>query len=109
MDGILYRPAQNCKKLYGESIVINKITELSENTFAETPSADICINKKRKSNFGIHTLHTINVVDDVIIVDGEYWFFAPIEQLKKFTKNRKQKNKNTGIAPVKNIVEFDHI
>jgi|SRR5690348_1220121 len=91
MDGILYRPAQNCKKLYGESIVINKITELSENTFAETPSADICINKKRKSNFGIHTLHTINVVDDAIIVDGEYWFFAPIQQLKKSLKYRAKK------------------
>jgi hypothetical protein len=32
----------------------------------------------------MHTIHTINALDNIIIVDGEHWAFSPIQQIKKF-------------------------
>ena len=84
VDGIVYRPTQNCKKEYGESIEINKITGLNEINFMEVPYLTICINRNNRHNCGIHTIHTINVMNNIIAVDGEQWTFSPIHQFKKF-------------------------
>jgi hypothetical protein len=86
VDGVIYRPTQNCKKLYGESITINRIKELNEFNVVEEPYMTICINKKNKFNCGIKTIHTINVMDNYIVVDGKHWTFSPFNQLKKFGK-----------------------
>jgi hypothetical protein len=90
VDGIIYRPAQNCERLYGESITINKITELNEINIAEEPYLNININRKNKSNLGMHTIHTINVLDDIIVVDGVKWTFSPLIQAKAYL-NKKRK------------------
>lgn len=90
VDGIIYRPSQNCKKEYGESITINKIIKLTEIEFVEEPYLTICINKKNRHNFGIHTLHTLNAMGDIIVVDGLRWTFSPFIQLKYFLKNRRK-------------------
>jgi hypothetical protein len=87
VDGVLYRPAQNCNNYYGESITINKVNELNEMNFREEPYMTIFINKKRKFNRGMHSIHTINSMDNFIVVDGEHWTFDPIRQFKKFFKN----------------------
>lgn len=84
VDGIIYRPTQNCKNKYGESITINKIIELNEINVVEEPYLTISINKKNRKNYRMHSIHTINVMDNIIAVDGEYWTFAPIRQLKNF-------------------------
>jgi hypothetical protein len=85
VDGIIYRPSQNCKKEYGESITINKVTELNEINVVEEPYMTISINKKNRFNYGMHTIHTINVMDNIIVVDGENWTFSPLHQFRKFT------------------------
>jgi len=90
VDGIIYRPTQNCKNEYGESITINKITELNEINIVEEPYLDICINKSNKHNYGMHTIHTINVLGNNIIVDGVHWTFSPGLQLKTFLRNRRK-------------------
>lgn len=82
VDGIFYRPSQNCLKEYGESITINKVTELNEINYIEEPYMTICINSKNKNNKGLHTIHTINAMNDIILVDGIYWSFSPIRQYK---------------------------
>jgi hypothetical protein len=87
VDGIIYRPTQNCKTTYGESITINKVTKLNEINVVEEPYLTICINKKNKCNYGMHSIHTINVMDNIIAVDGEHWTFSPIHQFKKFAKS----------------------
>ncbi|HEY5407368.1 MAG TPA: hypothetical protein VIJ92_09775 [Ginsengibacter sp.] len=87
VEGTWYRPAQNCKSQYGESVTINKITELTITTFREEGYMDVRINPKRNPNNGMHTLHTINSVGGLIVLDGEYWFFSPFQQMKKFIKN----------------------
>jgi hypothetical protein len=88
VDGIIYRPAQNCKIEYGESMTINKIVELNENNVAEEPYMTISINRHNKCNNGIHNIHTINVMDDIIVVDGIKWSFSPIDSFKEFLRNR---------------------
>jgi hypothetical protein len=84
VDGHIYRPAQNCTNYYGESITINKVTALSTGEFSEEEYMVIQPNRKDEFNYGIHTL---NVVDDVIIVDGQKSYFQPVQQLTRKLKN----------------------
>lgn len=88
VDGAIYRPAQNCENRYGESITINKIVSLNEFSLIEEPYMSICLN--RKNNFGMQTIHTINAIDDIIVVDSKKWIFSPINQLKNFVRRRKR-------------------
>ena len=83
VDGHIYRPAQNCTNYYGESITINKITELSRTNFAEEEYMVIHPNPNDEYNYGIHT---INTVDDIIIVDGQKKHFQPIQQVTRKLK-----------------------
>lgn len=68
MDENLYRPAQNCIKTYGGSVVINKITLLSAEEFKEEKAFEIRPDIKGQYNKG---LHTINVANDLIVIDGK--------------------------------------
>ena len=86
VDGIIYRPTQNCKNLYGESITINKLTELNKENVAEEPYMTIYINKKNRLNHGVQTIHTINAIGNMIVVDGKYWSFSPFSQLKRYSR-----------------------
>jgi hypothetical protein len=81
----IYRPAQNCKQHYGESITINRITKLSENEFTEEPYFEMTAEKNCAFNSG---LHTINVLDDIIVVDGIRMVFMPVTKFKLFLKKR---------------------
>lgn len=88
VDGNLYRPSQNCQNQYGESITINKVISLDENTYSEEPYMLISINQNNILNKNIKAIHTINVLDDLIIVDGLKWTFSPKNQWKNFKRNR---------------------
>lgn len=84
VDGVLYRPAQNCTSYYGESITINKITALDANRFSEEEYFTIKANSKDPFNYGIHT---INACNDIIVVDGQKKYFQPFGQLFRKIKN----------------------
>lgn len=88
VDGVLYRPAQNCEREYGESITINKVKVLNESDFEEEPYMVISPDNLNLKNDKIFTIHTINVVDDLIVVDGLKWTFSLRNQWKYFLKNR---------------------
>jgi|WetSurMetagenome_2_1015567.scaffolds.fasta_scaffold16272_4 hypothetical protein len=90
VDGALYRPTQNCRNIYGESITVNKVNVLTESDFDEEFYMTISINESNKQNFGMHTIHTINAFDDLIVVDGMRWAFAPVRQVKSYLDNRKK-------------------
>ena len=94
VDGEIYRPTQNCKNIYGESITINRVTELNEKNVAEQPYLDISINNKNKHNRGIRTIHTINVLDNIIVVDGRKWTFSPIKVFKGHFRYKRISAKN---------------
>lgn len=97
VNGHIYRPSQNCAEYYGKSVTINKITVLNEKEFAEEPVLEIGPPQKNGFNFGIHT---INVVDDVIVIDALKRIFMPVEQIKIFVKkifkNKKIVNGSVG-------------
>jgi hypothetical protein len=83
MDGEIYRPSQNCAEYYGKSVTINRVTRLTEKEFAEEPVLEISPPQKGGFNYGIHT---INIVDDVIVIDALKRIFMPFEQIKIFFK-----------------------
>ena len=85
VDGQLYRPAQNCKDYYGQSLVINRITELTETSFKEEEYFELLPQKECKFNRGIHT---INAADGVIVIDGIKMIFDPITKLKLLIKKK---------------------
>ncbi|HVT83817.1 MAG TPA: hypothetical protein VHD35_01375, partial [Chitinophagaceae bacterium] len=82
VDGSLFRPAQNCENRYGESITINKVSILDEKNYKEEPFMQIAVNKEKKSNKGIQTIHTINALGNMIVVDGEKRIFYPFSKIK---------------------------
>ena len=83
VDGQLYRPSQNCRNYYGESITINRIKTLTTEAFEEEEYMVIEPNKNDEFNYGIHT---INAIDDLIIVDGPKGYFEPVNQLRRKLK-----------------------
>jgi hypothetical protein len=89
VDGEIYRPTQNCRNEYGESITINKIKRLDENGFEEEAYMTIVPGEKDLRENNIHTIHTINVSGNLIIVDGNKWTFSLVSQWKNFLRNRR--------------------
>jgi hypothetical protein len=94
VDGEIYRPTQNCMNSYGESITINKILELTETSIIEAPYMTIDLNPKNKNNKQINTIHTINVLNNTLVVDGKLSTFAPLLQVKNSIKYRLYKRKS---------------
>jgi len=85
VDGVLYRPAQNCSHHYGESITINKINILTENEFSEEYHFKIVPDKNCEFNAGVHT---INLIDDIIVIDGIKMVFAPFTKWLLYLKKK---------------------
>jgi hypothetical protein len=83
VDGSLYRPSQNSGKYYGASICIYKIIHLCENKFIEEPYMTIYPAKNDYYNFG---MHTINSVDNKIVVDGLVRRLLPLIQVQTFLR-----------------------
>ncbi|MEQ8228991.1 MAG: hypothetical protein RIA64_12970 [Rhodospirillales bacterium] len=66
--GQMVRPAQDCSTTYGAAIVLNQIETLTPNEFKETPIARIEPDLNSRYPTG---LHTINVIDGLIILDAK--------------------------------------
>jgi len=62
-DGVLYRPAQNCAHTYGGGIVINRITELTPDRFAEEKMRELRVPR------GSYGAHTISTSENYIAID----------------------------------------
>ena len=80
VSGDIYRPTQNCEKKYGDSITLNKIKVLSTSEIVEEPYTTFSMDKRKRNN-RMHSIHTINVMNDIIVVDGQRWIFSPFRQL----------------------------
>jgi len=87
LDGSIYRPAQGSGQYYGSSIIINKVIELSESKFEEEYYFSITPPKEEYYNFGIHT---INYVNNKIIIDGLVRRFLPFTQMKRYFLSSKK-------------------
>lgn len=78
IDNNIYRPAQNSKDYYGKYISLYKLVSLNENEYVEEHCFDIHPPQNSKFKFAIHT---INISDNVIVVDGLRRVFNPFMQI----------------------------
>lgn len=63
--GELYRPSQNCAEVYGESIIINRIAELTPTEFTEVQQRELLPHSLRPKG-----IHHISGLGDLTFVDG---------------------------------------
>lgn len=73
VDGVLYRPAQDCSEAYGGSLVVNRIDVLTPEAFGETTVARLEPDPTGPYPMGIHTL---SAVGETMLVDGKRYRFA---------------------------------
>ncbi|MGE0829503.1 MAG: hypothetical protein AB7O04_09145 [Hyphomonadaceae bacterium] len=67
VDGVLYRPAQDCSRRYGGSLSMQRINRLSETDFAE----DTAFKLDPKAFGGRYIgLHTLNSLGNIIVIDA---------------------------------------
>lgn len=89
--GELYRPAQNCEHIYGEEIHIMRVTQLDEMGFAEEYVKTISSHSSNRYNLG---LHTFNVCNNFILVDGYEYSIRIVQCVISWLGAKKRKNKN---------------
>jgi len=82
VNGVLYRPSQNCVERYGASLDIVKV-ELKGDDYKETRVCTIYPNSFRY-NLGLHTL---NFKDSLCVVDGYGYLFPCLGRLRKIICN----------------------
>ena len=71
VNGKVIRPAQNCSKTYGGSVVLKQIETLNPTEFEESFVRETLPPKGRFSE----GLHTLSKVGDEILVDGKRYYF----------------------------------
>lgn len=74
-NGVLYRPAQNSMESYGHNIVINRVTELTRDGFAEEEFQIIGPSVGPQLRDGLHTLSSVN--DNITLLDSMEKLFVP--------------------------------
>jgi hypothetical protein len=73
VDGVLYRPAQDCGPRYGARIAINRVTALSPQEFAEEVCAYLEPDPDGPYPAGVHT---ITYAGGRMIIDGQFEGFS---------------------------------
>jgi len=82
-DGALYRPTQDCSRMYGWRIVIQRVNRLTPTDFAEEPV--VGLEASADSPFPVGR-HTLTPVGDMVLIDGSrtvfvwsaFWWFLRI-------------------------------
>jgi hypothetical protein len=75
-----YRFSQNCSKIYGESIVINQVNDISPDNYDETIYHEISLKSKTVS-----CCHTLNSCGDITLIDRRrerHYLKSPIKIIK---------------------------
>jgi hypothetical protein len=67
--GMRYRPAQDCSRVYGEAVVLQRVETLTPTAYRETEVA--CV------SFGVDSVvrrvHTLNAGDGIRVMDALRW------------------------------------
>jgi hypothetical protein len=75
-NGVLYRPAQDCSKIYGGRVIINRIVTLTPTAFHEVQAATVGPDPSGDYPAGLHTL---SQVGEITLIDGKRVIFSPAE------------------------------
>jgi len=81
VNGQLYRPTQNLEIRYGGSIIINKISELSEHSFKSDPDFELLPEAPY-----LEGMHNISFGNNLIVVDGKRRTHSPITPVHRLLK-----------------------
>lgn len=73
-DGALYRPAQDCSRVYGGALAINRVTRLTPDEFEEEVTAHLRPDPAGPCPDGLHTLSALG---ELTLVDGKRHEFLP--------------------------------
>lgn len=73
VDGVLYRPAQDCSQTYGGRVVVNRVTALTPNEFAEERASVVEPDARSLFRYGLHTLSRFG---DFTLIDGKQRYFS---------------------------------
>ena len=77
IDESLYRVSQKCDNYYGEAVNVTRIDTLTTEDFHETFIKELRTVDEEYSS----RLHTINGLDDIVVVDGTRLQFTPIRRI----------------------------
>ncbi len=88
-DGALYRPAQDCSRVYGGALVINRVTRLTVDEFQEEAVARLVPDPAGPCPDGLHTL---SAAGGLTLVDGKRHDLmpAPVAAALKRMKRARQ-------------------
>ncbi|BDE06288.1 hypothetical protein WPS_15640 [Vulcanimicrobium alpinum] len=78
IDGVLYRPAQDCSDDYGARVAIARVDVLTPSAYRETVVAHVAPPAHGR---GRHGLHTFALRDGLCVVDGKDRVFDPAATL----------------------------
>lgn len=73
VDGVLYRPAQDCSQTYGGRVVVNRVKTLTPAEFAEERASVVDPDRRGAYRYGLHTLSRFG---DLTLVDGKQRYFS---------------------------------
>lgn len=75
----LIRPSQNCSETYGGSLMLNKISILTETDYKEETIKEI------KPLAGIYNkgIHHISIEDETIVIDGKKYIYSLSQAIKR--------------------------
>lgn len=74
-EGAIYRPSQNCVRSYGAAIIINKITQLTDEDFSEVEEVEVTPNQLGKYPSGLHNISSLG--ENITVIDGKKNVFVP--------------------------------
>lgn len=85
VDGHLHRPAQDCSRVYGGAVVINRIVRLDEERYEEVEVGRLEPDPRSAYPTG---LHTISMQDGYTVIDGLRREFAPWTKVRHWLAER---------------------
>jgi hypothetical protein len=68
-EGALYRPTQDCARVYGEAVVVQRVDELTATRFHETEVGRMAPDRSSETR----RLHTVNAGDGIRVMDALRW------------------------------------
>lgn len=87
-DAALYRPAQDCSRVYGGAVVINRVTRLTPDGFAEEIAAHLQPDPAGPCPDG---LHTVSAAGGLTLVDGKRHEIMPIKAVLNRMKRARRR------------------
>ncbi len=96
-DGVLYRPAQDCRSAYGQATVINRVVQCTPYQYLEEPVRRLC-----PDPFGAnpHGLHTLSAWGSRTLVDGKRYVMNLHELRRKINRRLRGRGRaDEGLVP----------